>query len=175
MHLTGILCGDRADPACNWNQTVKDVKRMLNQAAPQAAEYGVFLAIENHQDFTSAELVELCQTTAPNVGICLDTANPLSVAEDPIDFAKTVANCVKHIHLKDYQVQWTPEGYRLIRCALGDGVIPFPDILEIFKSKPVTLALEIGALTARHIRLLTPNWWTHYPSRPAQSLAAAGR
>lgn len=171
MHLTGVLCGDRAEPACKWDETVANVKRMLAEAAPLAAEYGLSLAIEDHQDFTSAELVDLCETTAANVGVCLDTGNALSVGEDPVEFARAVAGCAKHVHLKDYRVQWTAEGYRLIRCAIGEGVIPFPQILEVFKDRPVTLALEIGALCARHIRLLNDSWWKGYPARSAESLA----
>jgi sugar phosphate isomerase/epimerase len=171
MHLTGILCGDRAEPTCRWNETVANVKRMLKEAAPLAAEYGLSLAIEDHQDFTSAELVELCETTAPNVGVCLDTGNALSVGEDPVEFATAVAGCAKHVHLKDYRVQWTAEGYRLIRCAVGDGIIPFAQIVEVFKDRPVTLALEIGALCARHIRLLNASWWKGYPARSAEALA----
>jgi sugar phosphate isomerase/epimerase len=171
MHLTGILCGDRAEPGCKWDETVANVKRMLKEAAPLAAEYGLLLAIEDHQDFTSAELVELCETTAANVGVCLDTGNALSVGEDPVDFARAVAGCARHVHLKDYRVQWTSEGYRLIRCAIGDGVIPFGEIVEVFKDRPVTMALEIGALCARHIRLLNDSWWKGYPARSAESLA----
>jgi sugar phosphate isomerase/epimerase len=171
MHLTGILCGDRAEPGCTWDETVANVKKMLKEAAPLAGEFGLLLAIEDHQDFTSSELVELCETTAPNVGVCLDTGNALSVGEDPVEFAKTVAPCAKHVHLKDYRVQWTGEGYRLIRCAIGEGVIPFAEIVEVFKNRPVTMALEIGALCARHIRLLNPSWWKGYPTRTAESLA----
>src|SRR5436305_173432 len=75
MHLTGILCGDRAEPGCKWDETVREVKRMLKEAAPLAGEYGLSLAIEDHQDFTSAELVELCETTAGRVGVCLGRGN----------------------------------------------------------------------------------------------------
>ena len=171
MHLTGILCGDRAEPGCKWEETLANVKRMLKEAAPLAGEFGLSLAIEDHQDFTSAELVELCESTSSNVGVCLDTGNALSVGEDPVEFAKTVAGCAKHVHLKDYQVQWTSEGYRLIRCAIGDGAIPFEAIVEVFKDRPATMALEIGALCARHIRLLNGSWWKGYPARSADSLA----
>src|SRR5205085_8745958 len=122
-----------------------NVRRMLKEAAPIAAEYGLSLAIEDHQDFTSSELVELCQTTAANVGVCLDTGNALSVGEDPVEFAQAVAGCVKHVHLKDYRVQWTAEGYRLIRCEIGGGVILFAVILEVFKVQVVTMSMDYGA------------------------------
>jgi len=88
-----------------------------------------------------------------------------------VEFAKAVAGCARHVHLKDYRVQWTSEGYRLIRCAIGDGVIPFEKIIKVFEDRSVTMALEIGALCARHIRLLNAAWWKGYPSRSAESLA----
>ena len=81
---------------------------------------------------------------------------------------------MRHVHLKDYRVQWTAEGYRLIRCATGDGAVPFVEIAQVLASYHPTLpaVIEIGALNARHVRLLTPDWWTHYPDRPAHELAA---
>ena len=43
------------------------------------------LAIENHQDFGSDELVAFCEATR-GVGICFDTGNTFPVAEAPLDF-----------------------------------------------------------------------------------------
>ncbi len=34
-------------------------------------------------------------------------------------------------HLKDYRVQFTDEGYRLVRCAIGDGAVPFMAMFDI--------------------------------------------
>ena len=166
MHLTPLLCGERPD----WPDRVAQVRRMLAEVARRLADHGLAAAIENHQDFGSAELLELCDL-APNIGITLDTANPLATGEDPVDFARAVAPKILHLHLKDYQVQWTAEGYRLIRCPTASGCIPFPAIAEVFKDKSLTASIEIGALDARHIKCLTPAWWTHHPPRPADQFA----
>jgi sugar phosphate isomerase/epimerase len=172
MHLTMVLCGDRAAPECRWDETVSDVRRMLKEAAPLAAEYGLVLAIEDHQDFTSEELMELCESTAANVGICLDTGNALSVGEDPVDFARAVAPRVRHVHLKDYRAHFTDEGYRLVRCAIGDGAVPFKEVLkELERAEVLAAAIEPGALTARHIRLFNEEWWEGYRPRSAVALA----
>ena len=32
--------------------------------------------------------------------------------------------------------------------------------------------IEIGALEARHVKLLTPQWWHGYAPKPAEDLAA---
>jgi len=134
----------------------------------------VSLAIENHQDFTSAELMAFCEEAGEAVGIALDTGNSFPVAEAPLDFARTVAPRVRHVHLKDYRVQLTDEGYRLVRCAIGEGAVPFRELVEIL-GRDLTASLEPGALAARHIRLFTAEWWRGYPPVDARQLAAALR
>ena len=131
------------------------------------------IAIENHQDFTSAELVEFCGLS-PGVGLTYDTGNSFPVAEAPLDFTRTVAPHVRHLHLKDYRVQFTREGIRLVRCAIGDGAVPFAEIFAILGEHhdSMTAVLEPGALEARHVRLFTPGWWRGYPERSAPDLAA---
>jgi len=174
LGLTTVLCGDRAALGPGWPTLVDEVRQALRAAAPLAADAGVTLAIENHQDFGSAELVALCQEAGPSVGICYDTGNSFPVAEAPLDFTRVVAPHVAHVHLKDYRVQFTDEGYRLIRCAIGDGAVPIAAIAAVLgEHHPrLTAVLEPGALEARHVRLLTPGWWHGYPPRTAELLAA---
>jgi sugar phosphate isomerase/epimerase len=172
MALTGVLQGDRH--AVDWPRIVAGVRARLARVAPLAAAAGVSIAIENHQDFTSAELMELCEEAGDAVGITLDTGNAFPVAEAPLDFARTVAPRVRHLHLKDYRVQFTDEGYRLVRCAIGDGAVPFAELAALFDDD-LTASLEPGALEARHIRLFTAAWWRGYPPVDARRLAAALR
>ncbi len=170
--LSPVLCGARAARP-DWPQVVEHARSTLVSAAPTAARQGVTLAIENHQDFGSEELVDFCRAAGESVGICLDTGNPFAVAEAPIPFARVVAPLVRHVHLKDYRPQFTDEGYRLVRCAIGDGAVPFPaiaSILDRFHSK-LTASLEPGALEARHVRLLCAEWWQGYTPKTAESLA----
>jgi sugar phosphate isomerase/epimerase len=171
--LTGVLCGDRHALGDRWKELVAQVRAALADRGPQAFDDGRTLAIENHQDFGSDELVELCEMTR-GVGICLDTGNTFPVAEAPLDFTRQVAAHVRHVHLKDYRVQFTDEGYRLVRCAIGDGAVPIAAMLDILAAHGGTLTavLEPGALEARHVRLLRPEWWSFYPPKPAPALAA---
>ena len=129
--LTRLLCGDRNALGAEWPLLVARVRDGLHRYAAQAAAAGVTLAIEDHQDFNSQELVELCDEAGANVGICFDIANAFSVGEAPIDFTRRAAAKVRHIHLKDYNVQFTDEGYRLVRCAIGDGAVPFREVIAI--------------------------------------------
>ncbi len=173
--LTPILCGDRNAAGARWHELIDSTWQKLGQLAPMAAAHGIIIAIENHQDFTSRELVNFCVETGPNVGIVFDTANTFPVAESPLDFAAVIAPHVRYLHLKDYRVQFTTEGYRLVRCPSGDGAVPFVEMMEVLGRHHDTLpaAIEIGALEARHVRLFTPDWWHGYAPKDATGLAAA--
>src|SRR6185437_5632912 len=145
--LTSVLCGDRHKLGEKWKELVAQVRAALAERGPRAADEGRVLAIENHQDFGSDELAEFCETTR-GVSVCLDTGNAFPVAEAPLDFARRVAPHVRHVHLKDYRVQFTDEGYRLVRCAIGDGAAPIGAMLDFLaaRGEKLTAVIEPGAL-----------------------------
>jgi sugar phosphate isomerase/epimerase len=172
--LTPILCGDRAAAGARWHDLVASVHDKLGRYVPIVAQAGVTLLIENHQDFTSRELVGFCEQHGEHVRIVYDTANSFPVAEAPLDFTRVVAPYVRYCHLKDYTVQFTSEGIRLVRCPTGDGAVPFTELFAILgeHNEEMLAAIEIGALEARHVRLFTPGWWEGYAPRTAGDLAA---
>jgi sugar phosphate isomerase/epimerase len=171
LHLTPVVEGGRAGWGDRWDALVAHGRTTLRAAARMAVDGGLELAVENHQDFTSEELIALADNT-PGVGIVLDTGNPYAVGEDPLAFIRRAGDRIRHVHLKDYVAQFTPEGYRLVRCAIGDGCVPFTELAAALPDG-LTASIEPGALEARHIRLFTPAWWRGYPPREAMELATA--
>jgi 3-oxoisoapionate decarboxylase len=171
--LTTVLCGDRHALGDKWAELVAHVHAALSDRGPRAFDEGRTLAIENHQDFGSEELANFCEV-ARGIGICLDTGNTFPVAEAPLEFTRRVAAHVRHVHLKDYRVQFTDEGYRLVRCAIGDGAVPIAAMLDILAAhgERLTAVLEPGALEARHVRFLRPEWWQFYTPKQASVFAA---
>jgi sugar phosphate isomerase/epimerase len=168
--------GDRRPLAGRWNAFMEEVRKGLEQAARTADRLKVNLAVENHQDLASEDLLWLCESIgSPRFGITFDTGNPLATAEEPLEFARRVAPHVKNVHLKDYWIYWSEEGYRLVRSPIGQGVIDFPSLLAIVAEHcPVPdlpLAVELGALEARHTRVLAPDFWPDYPERSAAQFA----
>ncbi|HVY51255.1 MAG TPA: TIM barrel protein [Devosia sp.] len=170
--LTGVLCGDRATSDPPWPERVRGVREKLARAAEMAERAGRTVVIENHQDFTSDELVGLCEQFGPAVRIVYDTGNSFPVGEAPLDFTRAIAPYVRYVHLKDYRVQRTDEGIRLVRCAIGDGAVPFAGLLDCLAAHHAELpaVLEPGALEARHVRFFTEGWWQGYPPREARAL-----
>ena len=171
--LTPILCGDRHAAGPLWFELLAKVRDKLSAYAPRAEALGLTIVIENHQDFTSRELVGLCEEFGPAVRIVFDTGNTFPVAEAPLDFTEVIAPYVAHVHLKDYRVQFVDDGYRLVRCAIGDGAVPFKELVAILARhhQTLTAVLEPGALDVRHVKLLTPDWWRGYAPKSAEELA----
>lgn len=165
--------GDRRHMAGEWQPFLQMLLRNFQEVMDAADPDGANLGVENHQDLASEELLWLCESIGSNrFGITLDTGNPLATAEEPIDFFRRVAPYVKNAHLKDYNIFWSEEGYRLARCPLGQGVIDFPALFDILSehNPDLTLSIEHGALEARHIRVLMEDYWTEYPPRTALQL-----
>ena len=174
LGLSPVLEGSRNAWGVKWFELQHSIREGLAKYAPMAEAEGRLLAIENHQDFGSEELVDFCREFGPAMGITLDTGNTFPVGEAPMDFVRRVAPIVCHVHFKDYRVQFSDEGYRLIRCAIGDGAVPLKAMLgEIAKYHThMNAVLEPGALEARHIRFLNPEWWRGYCPMAAQNFAA---
>ena len=173
--ISGVLCGDRRPLGglAGWQRHLAETAQTLKQIAPLAEDYGIRVGVENHQDATSADLVWLCEEVgSPNIGVTLDTGNPLAVAEDPVLFAERILPYLVHVHLKDYRMAASEQGYRLFHCAIGSGVVDFPALFQLFKSKPgLRTHIEMAALGERHIRILDDEYWANlHPDRQVVDL-----
>ena len=175
--ISGVLCGDRRKLEGGWDAQLRQTAAYLRDLLPLAEELGIAIAMENHQDATSDDLLNLWDMVgrSPAYGVTLDAGNPLAVGEDPVEFAHRVAPLLRHAHLKDYTIHFAPEGYRLVRCAAGDGVVDFPAILGILRSNghDVLPGIEIAAQQTRTIPLLESGWWECHLPTPATRLIPA--
>lgn len=164
--LSTILEGARTTIPGGWQAHLGDIRQRILSVVPTLESHNLVLALENHQDATSAELVELCRTCGPTIGVTLDVANPLAVAEDILQFTSRVGPYIRNVHLKDYRIYPSPSGFRLVRCALGDGVVPFPELLRLLAqiAPDAPQHIELAAHFARHIRLLEDDWWRGFPA-----------
>jgi sugar phosphate isomerase/epimerase len=170
---SGLLCGDRGPVGgySGWQAHVERMIGLLRALAPLAEAAGVRIGVENHQDADSGDLLRICESVgSPNVGVTLDTGNPLAVGEDPVEFARRILDHLVDVHLKDYRMINTPEGYRLVHCAIGDGVVDFAGLWRLFAQRPgLPLGIEMAALYERHIRVLSEAYWSGLGARDVRS------
>ena len=179
LTVSRILEGDRrAVGRAGWEEMRAAAARRLREVRRLAETHGVALAVENHQDADSDDLLWLCENVGGDcIGVNLDTGNPLAVGEGPVEFAARIAPVLRNVHLKDYRMHRTASGYRLVRCAVGDGVVDFPALFRLFTAEApnVHAASSSGATQARHIRLLEDEYWAEFAPRPISRLLSALR
>ena len=149
---------DRYSRGTNIRNELEVAKERLLQSVDVLESSGVKLAIENHGDVRSEELVGLVEDIAsPAVGICLDVANSLCVLEDPLEAARRMIPFVISVHFKDYTIVGTASGCRMTGTVLGVGVLPLPELYRlILDEAPVDkLILEIpldGGHGEKHVQ-----------------------
>jgi 3-oxoisoapionate decarboxylase len=177
--LSSLLCGDRRPLGPGgWEQRLVAITERLRLILPLAEGLGLSLALENHQDATTSDLIRLYEASGESVafGVCLDAGNPLAVGEDPVEAARRLAPLIRHLHCKDYTIHFAPNGYHLVRCAAGTGVVDFPQILALVRGNGFDLLLpgiEIAAQQTRTIPMLEKSWWAEHAPREATELLGA--
>lgn len=177
--MSRLLCGDRRNFPGGWDAHFAAVAARLREVLPVAHDLGLSVAVENHQDCGSDDLLRLWDLVGnhPAYGVTLDAGNPLAVGEGLVEFVRRTAHLIRHVHCKDYTIHFAPEGYRLVRCAAGSGVVPFPEIMTIVLANGhgVLPGIEVAAQATRTIPLLDDAWWACYPARQKEHLVEALR
>jgi sugar phosphate isomerase/epimerase len=122
----------------------------LREVLPVAEQLGVRIALENHLDLTTEELLDLLRAVGSgHLGVCLDTGNGLGLLEDPVASAEALAPYVFTTHLKEFRTVLRREGLVLRGAALGQGDVPNADIVPILRrNSPVGDALALNVETA---------------------------
>ena len=113
---------------------LEEMTTLLKRHAPGAAEWGVRIAVENHTDLFSDELLWLLdKVDQPNVGACIDTANACHVMEDPMQAIEKLAPRAFTNHFRDDRIEFEISGFRLTGCALGEGDIDIKRAYELIR------------------------------------------
>ena len=209
MVMSGVLGGDRRPLSGRWSAHLAGCRDILCEALPLAEEHGVVISVENHSDATSHDMRWLCEElNSAYIGITLDVGNVLAVCEEPFGYTERLLPYLRHVHLKDYTIHPSDEGYRIARCSLGSGVVDYPGLLSLIdgyrgqrgqpgsegaqdrlaqhdqrgpadQSGPavqhgpageITKTIELGAIYARHVRMLMEDYWAEYPDRDVRDM-----
>jgi sugar phosphate isomerase/epimerase len=113
-------------------QEVERAAIALNAVKDKAQSYGVQIAVENHCDLTTDELIGLMtRVDSPTVGVCVDLGNFMIHLENPVDSIKKLVPYIISTHFKDYAFSMENWGFKAYGVALGDGVIDLRTILDI--------------------------------------------
>lgn len=110
---------------------------MVKGALGQVTRKNIRLAIENHADAFSEEIIwVLDQIDHPMVGACVDTANGYHVTEDPTLAVKNLAPRAFTNHFRDNRITYMPWGLKAEGAAVGDGDFDMVGAYELIKECP---------------------------------------
>lgn len=147
---------------------------MLRRAEPVARKQGVKLAVENHKDFRTDELIDLLKgVSSVFVGVCLDTGNNLALLEDATATAVALAPFTLTVHLKDMGVEEAADGFRLAEVPLGRGALDLPAIVAAVRKHNPRARFQLEMITRDPLRIpcLTDKYWATLGRVPGQDLA----
>jgi sugar phosphate isomerase/epimerase len=108
-----------------------DVARRLEPALRRADDLGLTIALETHDDFSSAELVAelLRRVGSPSFTAVWDVHHPYRIGESPRDVVRALGARVALVHLKDARRR--ADGWELV--ALGEGEVPVRESLGVLR------------------------------------------
>ncbi len=116
---------------------IKEIAKMLKESAGIAAGHDVVLALENHIDFTSVQILEILdRVSSDHLRVTFDTGNALRLMEDPVEAAKRLGPYVVATHIKDLDAcrHVSPKAWHFFSCVpLGTGLIDLPGVVRALK------------------------------------------
>jgi sugar phosphate isomerase/epimerase len=149
--------------------TIENARKL----AELAEKFDIKIAIENHfGDVTAQELLEVIEVDTKHLGVCLDTANSFSVAQDPNETARILSKHVISSHLKDFLAVETPSGCTVYNVPLGQGQVDLPYIIrEVQRYNPkVMFTIEMVSGRSFEIPFLEESFYSGFDQRDAVDL-----
>jgi sugar phosphate isomerase/epimerase len=151
--------GNSSTRALPREPQIRTLVTWLGDVCRTAEEYGVYLAMENHVDFTAAEMLRIIEEVGSDrLRVNLDTGNALRVFDDPVEATHRLGPFTVATHLKDIAThRGSPMEFAFWRsCPVGQGIVDIPAVVEALEETGYE-----GALTVE-IDLVHPDW-EHLP------------
>jgi sugar phosphate isomerase/epimerase len=144
------------------------LRTMFREAVKVAEDHGIKMAVENHIDFTSTEMLELLdEVGSPYLGINFDSGNFLRMLDDPIQAMGKLASHVYAAHIKDLKVQRgvpANEWYFFSSTPLGEGTVDHSKLIAKLEET------DFDGLLAVEIDFLHPDYKDDEDAAVAQSV-----
>lgn len=144
LHVSLGGLSERYEHPVPWTQHLQDSADLIRGLGPVLREHGSRIDVETHGDITTFEVVRLVEDVDDDIaGICLDTANVLCHAEDPVLAARRAAPYTHLTHTKDAITFFFDEGYQRQGRTPGEGILDWEAILPILAEHSPDLPLSV--------------------------------
>jgi len=154
----------------------EQAKRTLVLIEPVLRKHQLKVAIENHKDHTTEELVALMRGISSQwVGVLVDTGNNIALLEEPHGVIEALAPFALSVHLKDMAVQSSEDGFLLSEVPLGSGMLDLQRMIAtLSKANPaLVFNLEMATRDPLRVPCHTESFFATFPERKATHLDAA--
>lgn len=174
---TVCLSGRRYETFTTSDQYREFAKRSwesLKLAEPVAAKHDIKLAVENHKDWRTDELLDILRRlSSRHVGVTLDTGNSIALLEDPMEVIKAYAPFTFTTHFKDMGVAEYEDGFLLSEVPLGEGILDLKEAVSLVRrARPeVRINLEMMTRDPLKVPCLTRKYWATFESLSGRHLA----
>ena len=114
---------------------------------PDLERLNLTLAMENHFDLTSRELLTVIkEIDHPLVRSCLDTTNGLGRLERPEEVIRLLGQYSVAMHLKDYVINKVVGGYEILGVPVGEGEQNCAEIIQLAlaENSEMEICIELG-------------------------------
>ena len=132
---------------------IERLSRMFSEAVKVAEKADVKMAVENHLDFNSDEILQILKNVdSPYLGINFDTGNFVRMLDDPIQAMEKLLDYVYATHIKDLKIQQgvPVNAWYFFSCTAigGGGIVDNQKLAQILEDSGYEgfLAVEIDFL-----------------------------
>jgi sugar phosphate isomerase/epimerase len=162
-----------------FKQMFEGCKKSVALAEPVLKKHRMKLGIENHKGWRAAEQAAWMKSLGSEwVGVCLDFGNNLSLCEDPMETARTLAPYAVYAHIKDMAVEEYEDGFLLSEVPLGEGFLDLKQIVQLMRQKDPNMIFNLEMITRDPLKIpvYTRKYWATfddgYSPLPGRDLAA---
>jgi sugar phosphate isomerase/epimerase len=160
--------------AADWQTHVARSRQSLAAAVPLLDKYKIPLGLENHKDWTLAEMLNLMMNYhSEYLGVCLDFGNNISLLDDPVLTVEQLAPYTVTTHIKNMGVEVTTDGFLLSEVLLGEGYLNIPALVKVIQqARPqANFLLEMITRDPLAVPCLSDDYWASFPERNGLYLA----
>lgn len=168
--------GNAAHPPQPIEKLMESTIQVFRSVRGEAQDLNVRIALENHAgDMQAREVRTIIEESGKEyVAACLDTGNPMWVAEDPLVALEVLAPYVVTTHVRDSALYEHPRGAAAQWVALGDGSIDFHQFMARYRELCPRASMQLEIITGRPPRVvpyLEPEFWKVLPKANAGEFA----
>ncbi len=176
---TACLSGRRYetfDSAESYQSFKQESIQAIQRAEPIVRKHKMKLAVENHKDWFSLELVEIIENTGSEwVGATLDFGNNVSLLEHPMEVIRNLAPVSFSTHVKDMAVREYEGGFLLSEVPLGEGIVDLEEAVKLCQKANSTIRFSLEMITRDPLKVpcKTDQYWQTFEEKSETTLQSA--